>query len=134
MIGLAQINQTLDKPDNMLNVLGGFRRDGGPEHIERVHFIVKFVNIFCGDSRAGVARLIGFFDNFIIHIRKIAHIGHLIPELHQPAVHHVKHHHGTGMTDMAGIIYRGTAHVHAGFIGSNWNKFFFFPAQGIINP
>ncbi len=133
MIGLILVNQHLDKFYNMSDMPSRLGFNGGTKHIECVHFIMEFINIFLCNRRTLFPGLIGFFNNFIIHIGKISDIFHGIAQLGKPAIDRIKHDNRTCMTDMTGIINGRPAHIHAHLIFYQGYKFFFFTMQCIIN-
>ncbi|MNR14934.1 hypothetical protein D3C85_1314340 [compost metagenome] len=61
----------------------------------------------------GLAVVVGALDDLVVDVGDIAHIGHLIATLAQPAGDHVERHHHPRVTDMAEVVNRHAAHVHA---------------------
>ena len=59
-------------------------------------------------------------NNFVVNISDIAHIAHLQAAGFEPALHHVKGHHHAGMANVAVVVHRHAAHIHAhlpGYLG-----------------
>ena len=73
------------------------------------------------------------FDDLVIDIRNVAHVGHIQPARAQPTTHHVKHHHHAGMPQMAVVIHRHPAHVHIDLARRDGDKILFTACQRIIN-
>ena len=56
--------------------------------------------------------LLGFGDDFIVHIRKVLNIGDLVSSVLQVSPHGIKYNHGAGVADVYVIVYRWAADVH----------------------
>ena len=74
----------------------------------------------------------GTFDDFIVYVRNVAHIVHLITRGPQPALHHIEHHHHPGMAQMTIVVDGHAADVHVDFARNYGREFLFFSRERIV--
>ena len=94
-------------------IFGGAGLDIGPLHIEAIHVFMESGDIGFGYFRAAHAFAIGTGDNFIVHVREVADKSHGVALMPQIARQHVEDHGRTGMADVAVVVGRDPAGVHA---------------------
>ena len=131
-IGHVFANERFAHGDHFRNVFRGLGLHAGAFNAQAPHVLVKGVDKFFRNFLAGQAGFIGAVDDFIVHVREVAHKGHVQAGVAQIAGQHVKNHGGAGMPDMAIIIGGDAAHIHAHFAGSYGNEFFFAPVRRIV--
>ena len=99
--------------------------DRGRPDVHPLHVFFALLNVSFGNLISRNAFFIGFFDDLVIHVRKIRYKIHFISFMLQIAAHRVKYNHRTGIADVDEIIYGRTADVHADLPFLNGHKFFF---------
>ena len=72
-------------------------------------------------------------DDFVIDIGDIAHVGHFEAARPHPPLNHVEDDQHARMADVAIVINRHSANVHANLAGFDRNKILLFPDQGVID-
>ena len=97
-----------------------------------IHVFVEGGNVGFGYFRAGFALAVGTGNDFVVHVGKVAHEGHVVAEMTQIAVQHVEHHRGAGVADMTEIVGRNAAGVHAHLAGPARLEVFLAACHGII--
>ncbi len=65
-------------------------------------------------------------NDFVVNIGDVTHVVHIVSNGTQPAVHHIEHHHHPRMSEMAIVIYRHAAHIHADLARRHGLKCLFF--------
>ncbi len=131
-IGMAVVDQALDNGDDIVDMVGCLGFDGGTQHPQPVHVLVKGGNVAIRDGAVITAFLVGPVDDLVVDVGIVADIGHLIPAKTQVAVDHVKDDPGPGMADVAEVVDRHAADIHAHLAWYAGNKRFFFTGKGII--
>ena len=112
-IGKPLVFKQLDKVEHLRHVVGGTRLVVRPLHAQRVGVLVH------GGNEAASERTNGFVvfhrpaDDLVIDVGDVADIGDRVTARSEPALHSIKHHHDAGMPDMAKIVNRHAADVHA---------------------
>ena len=79
------------------------------------------------------ARLLIDAPREIVDIGDVAHIGHVEATGAQPALNHVENHQHAGMSEMAVVVNRHAANVHADLARFDRNKILLFPDQGVVD-
>ena len=112
---------------------------GGPWFMVRagyaqgIRVLMQGGNHAVGQAADGLAVLQRTLDDFVVNVGDVAHIGHPQPVAFEPALHHIKRHHGARMTQVAQVIDRHAADVHADVAGLNRRKMFQRTRQRVVN-
>ena len=74
--------------------------------------------------------------DLVIHIREVAHIGHVIRpvDMAQQAEQRVEHHHGAGIAQMRPVIDGGAADIHPHICRVDRGEGFLCPCCGVVQP
>jgi hypothetical protein len=59
----------------------------------------------------------GAADDLVVDVGDVAHIGHAQAAGLEPALHHIKRHHHARMADVAQVVHRHAADIHAYMAG-----------------
>ena len=105
----------------------------GAQYTERIGILVHESNEAIGQLLNRFAIFDRPLDDLVVDIGDVANISHIKPGRLEPAVHHVKDDHYAGMTQMAVVVDRHAANIHANFIGLDWRKKLLFTLQGIMD-
>ncbi|MCY1234348.1 hypothetical protein D9M72_469290 [compost metagenome] len=95
----------------------------GTDHAQRGGVFVHVLDEARGQRADGLAILGGAADDLVVDIRDVLHICHLVAGGTQPAMHHVEHHHHARVANVAVVVHRHAADIHAdlaGFDGHEW--------------
>ena len=98
------------------NVLGGARLEIGTQHIEPCFIFMHRGDHAASEGLEGFTVLLGAPNDLVVDIGDVAHIGQLVAAMAQPARNHIECHHYPCMPDVAEVIDRHTADVHADLI------------------
>ena len=96
------------------------------------HIFLTLFDVTLGNFFGGNAFLVGFCDDFIIHIGKVGHIVDLVALVLHVTAGCVKNDHRAGISDMDKVINRGAADVHLDLSRLQRHKFFFFLCQCVV--
>ena len=99
-IGMAVFYQLPDHLQHSADFLGSLGMSGRRLHIEGFHILPAFRYITFGNDCGIHTFLYGLFNNFIIHIGKVAHIIYFIAFMLKITAHRIKYNHGTGIAYM----------------------------------
>ncbi len=144
-IGMATLDQRSDHVDHLADVIGCARLMIGALRPQSVHVGVipadGLLGALAGQffQRAGgtglFARRRSRVD-LVIHVGKIAHIGHMIRaiDVAQQPHQHIDHHHGTGIAQMRPVINRRTAKIEPHVLRVDGPENFFPAGFGIRQP
>ena len=114
-------------------MFGGFGLDIGADHAQRIGVFMHGGNKTCGQFADGFAVFSGTGDDFVVDIGDVAHISERIALRTQPTGNHVEHHHHAGVAEVAIIVHRHAAHIHAHVFGVERNEGFFLAGEGVVN-
>ena len=114
-IGMALFNQRLDHRDHLGNIP---RRAGHGIWLKRAdsgHIFKIPANRLFGDLANRAACICGLRVDLVVHIREIAHIGHVLGpiDMAQKPIKHIKHNHRTRIADMGTVIDCWPTDIHA---------------------
>ena len=120
LVGQTFAFECADKIEHFLHVFGGTGLFGRTQHAQRIAVFVHGGDVAIGQLLDRFTALIGAIDNLVVDIGNVAHILDLIALRHQPAVHHIEHHHDAGMAQVTEVVDRHAAHVHAHLPRVDW--------------
>ena len=106
-----------DHPQHLRHIVGGARLQGGRLYAQGAYVLVHGRNHLVGERAYGDAALQGAPDDLVVNVGDVAHIGDLVVAGLEPTLHHVKRHHHAGVADMAEVVNRHAANVHAHMTG-----------------
>jgi hypothetical protein len=86
-----------------------------------------------GQGAEGLAVVIGAIDDLVVDVGDVAHIVDVEPLGPQVTGHHVEHHHDPRMPEVAEVIYRHAADVHAHLSGYDGAEFVFRPGEAVVD-
>jgi hypothetical protein len=102
-----------DHAQHLRHVFGGARLQRGALDTQRIRILVQRIDHAIGQAADGLAVFHRTPDDLVVDVGDVAHIGHLVAAGAQPALHHVESHHGARMAQVAEVIDRHAADVHA---------------------
>lgn len=107
---------------------------GRPLYAQRIGVLVQGLDHAVGQRAYGFAVFDGAFDDLVVNVRDIAHVGDLQATCFQPALDHVKRHHGARVTQVAQVVNRHAAYIHADLAWNQGRKIFYFTRQRVVYP
>ena len=105
---------------------------GGALHAKRVGVAVQVIDHAVGERLDGFAIVQRPTDDFVVNVGDIAHISHRIATGLEPALHHIKGEHGAGVAQVAIVIHRHAADIHAHAAGLDRGEVLQSPRQRIM--
>jgi hypothetical protein len=125
--------ENVDHFEHAVDVLRRARLEIGLFDAERRGVFVHRLDETGGEC---VDRLVVFEcapDDLVVDIRDIAHVRELVTRGAQPALHHIEHHHHPRVPQMAVVVNRHSADVHADFARRDWQEILLLPRERVIN-
>ena len=142
-IGITGIKDFLHQLNLLHHMAGGQRLDAGAQHVQLVHGLVVAVGVVLRHLHGLQLLQAGLLGNLVLafvsivfqvtHIGDVAHIAHLIAQMHQVAVQHIESDGGPGVAQMTVAIDGGTADIHAHVVGSEGFEKLFLVRKSIVN-
>jgi len=83
------------------------------------------------DRRAALGRAL---DDLVVDVGDIAHVGDAQAARAQPALHHVENHEHAGVAEVAVVVHRHAADVHAHFARANRHEVLLGPRERVVDP
>ena len=134
LISQSFLLQRTDQGQHLRHELGGTRLVGGALNAQRVGVLVQGHDHAVRQGANGLAVFNRTADDLVVDIGDVAHIGDLQATGFEPALHHVKRHHRPGMAQMAEVINRHPADIHADMPRHKWRKILYCTRQRVVNP
>ena len=131
----ARLNilKPLDERQHLRHIFGGARLVRGALYAQRVGILVQGIDHAVGQAADGFAVVHGALDDFVVDVGDVAHVGHAVAAGAQPALHHIKRHHGAGMAQVAQVVHGHAADVHAHMAGFERGKRFQCTRQRVVD-
>ena len=133
LVGQALVGQLANQRQHLRHVVGGARLVGGALYAQRVGILVQGIDHAVGQTADGFAVVHGALDDFVVDVGDVAHVGHAVAAGAQPALHHIKRHHGAGMAQVAQVVHGHAADVHAHMAGFERGKRFQCTRQRVVD-
>ena len=113
-IGVSLGDQIFDHRDHLRNIGGGAWHVVGLKRADFGHIVQKPLGCLGGDLSDRPSALCCARVDLVIHIREVAHIGHMgvAIDMTQQPVEHVKHDHGARIAQMGAVVHRGPTDIH----------------------
>ena len=109
----------------------GFHR--GRLDAQRADVLVHGGDHLVGELADGDATLQRTFDDLVVNVGDVAHIGHAHAAGLEPALHHIKRHHHAGVANVAQVINGHAADVHADVARFERRKVFQCTRQRVVD-
>ena len=90
-------------------------------------------DVAVGQLLNAFAALVSAGDDFVINIRNITDVFHLIALRPEPAIDHIEYHHHTGVAQVTEVVNGHATDVHAHLPRMNRLQRGFFAGQGVID-
>jgi hypothetical protein len=100
---------------------------------ERLGVLVQRVDHAVGQRADALAVLDGAADDLVVDVGDVAHVGHVEAAHLEPALNHVERDHRAGMAEVAVVVDRHAANVHAHLSGVQWGEFLQFTRQRVVD-
>jgi hypothetical protein len=94
---------------------------------------VKGIDEFFRHVRTSDALLVGALDDLVVDVGEVTHVLHVEPGVFEIAVNDVERDVAARVPDVAIIVNRHAAHVHADFAGVDRFEFFLLTGEGIVD-
>lgn len=122
LVGVALLLKLLDEAEHFGDVVGGAGLVRGREAAEREHVLLHRAAELLGELGRRDAALGSAADDLVVDVRDVAHEGHLHAGGLEPAAHDVEGHEGAAVADVAVVVDRHAADVHADVVGFDRGK------------
>ena len=132
-VGQPLVDQPTDHRQHLRHVVGRARLSQGTLYAQRVRILVQRVDHAVGQGTDGLAIFDRAADDFVIDVGDVAHVAHTQAARLEPALHHVKCHHGTGVSQVAQVVHGHAADIHAHMPGLQGRKRLKGTRQGAVN-
>ena len=114
-ICISFLDQCTDHIQHTLDFLRSQRMCSCRFYIHIVHIFFALFDVLLGHLLGCTALFHGFFDDLVIHIRKVRHIIYFVSFVFHISAHSVKYNHRTGISNMDKVIYGRSAYIHTYF-------------------
>ena len=131
-VGVALGFQGLNQTEHLRHEGRSARLVGRALYTQSVGIAVQIIDHAVGERLDGFTIVQRPADDFVVNIGDVAHISHLIATGLEPALHHIKGEHGAGVAQVAIVIHRHAAYIHAHTAGLDGGEIFQLPGQGIM--
>ncbi len=134
-VGVPVLDQGLDHRHDLADVSGRARFLVRRQHAQRHRIFVHLIDKALRQRADRHVIFICALDDLVVDVGDVAHVGHLLiaVNLTQVARDHVEHHHHARVADVAEVVYRHAAHIHADIVRINRCEGFFFAREIIVN-
>ena len=132
-VGEAALLEHADHLQHPGDVLGRARLEVGLLDPERGGVLVHRRDEARGQRLDRLAVLLRALDDLVVDIGDVAHVGDVEPERAQPAPHHVEHHHDPRVAEMAVVVDRHAADVHAHLAGYQGDKLLLLASERVVD-
>jgi hypothetical protein len=133
LVGMTFFNKPLDQSNHLRDVLRGLRFNGRGHQPQGPHIGIELLDVPAGDLLEADAFFLGPFDDLVVHISEVAHIGNLIPLVPEKSIDHIENHGAAGVADVAEVINRDPAGIHTDPPLVQGDKLFLFLGHGVID-
>ena len=111
-VGMAALDQALDKRDHGADLLGGFRADIRILHASRAHVLDEQTRVLLGHLGGRARLLSGALDDLVVHVGHVLHEGDVEAAPGEVAADHIEGDERARVADVDAVVHRGPAHVH----------------------
>ena len=132
-IGQALAFELADQAEHLPDIVGRARLMGRPLNPHCTDVPVHRRDHLVGQRANRDAALKRTPDDLVIDVSDIAHIGDAVAALLEPALHHIEGHHHSRMADMAEIVNRHAADIHAHLTRHERGKRLDRTGQGVVD-
>ncbi len=132
-IGEAAVLERLDHLQHARDMLGCARLEIGLFDPERRVVLVHRRDEARGQRLDRLMVLLRALDDLVVDVGDVAHVGHLESERAQPAAHDVEHQHDPRMAEVAVVVDRHAADIHADAAGNQRDELLLFASQGVVD-
>ena len=133
LVGQALDLQPVDQVQHLGHVFGGARLHRRRLNAQPANVGAHDLNHFISERTDGDVALKRPLDDLVVNVGDVAHVGHTQAVDFQPALNHIKCHRHAGVTDVAQVINRHAADIHADMAGLNWGKLFQGTRQRVVD-
>ena len=133
LISQAFALQRANHRQHLRHVVGGARLVRGALDAQRVGILVQRVDHAVGQATDGLAIGDGALDDLVVNVGDVAHISNTQATGLEPALYHVKRNHRARMAEVAQVIHRHAAHIHAHMARFERNEVFQSTRQRVVD-
>ena len=98
-----------------------------------IGILVQRLDHAVGQGADGLTVFHGTADDLVVNVGDIAYVAHLQATGLEPALHHIKGHHGTGVAEVAQVVHSHATHIHAHMAGLDRQQRQHGTRQGAVN-
>jgi hypothetical protein len=102
-------------------------------HAQRVGILVHRGYEALRELMDGFAVLRRALDDLVVDVGDVAHVVHVVTARLQPAIYHVEHHHHSRMAEVAVVVHRHAAHIHADFVWGDRLEVLLVAGEGVVD-
>ena len=117
----------------MRHIVHGTRLVRGSLNAQGIGILVQGIYHALRERLNGFAVFKSALDDFVVNVGDVSNISHLQTTDLEPSLHHVKRHHGTRVAEVAQVVHRHAADVHAHLARLNGNECFQLTRERVEN-
>ena len=125
--------QLADQVEHFRHELSGARLVVRAQDAERIGIFMHEGDETVGQLLDRFAIFDGTPDDLVIDVGNVADVGHVVTAGLEPAIDHVEDDHDAGVPEVAVVINRHAAHVHAYLARFDGREKLLFPFQGVMD-
>ena len=129
----AFLLQRADHGQHLRHIVGGAGLQLRPLDTQGIGVLVQGVDHAIGQAADGFAVFNGALDDLVVNVGDVAHVSDLQARGAQPTLHDVECHHGPRMPQMAQVVHRHAAHVHAHMTGFGGGEIDHVTRKRVVN-
>ena len=133
VVGVAVVDEGLHEFDDLGNGLAGLGLDVGRADAQGGHVGAGAVDVDLGPVQRIHAVFVGGGNDLVVHIRPVAHIGHIVALVFQIAADHIELQRLLGVADVGVGVGGDAAGVHPYLLVLYGLEFRLFPGKTVIN-
>ena len=133
LVGQAFGLQPVDQCQHLGHVLRGARLQRGRLYAQPADVGAHDLDHFVSERADGDVALKRPLDDFVVNVGDVAHVGDAQAAGFEPALYHVKRHRHAGVADVAQVINRHAADVHAHMAGVDRGELFKGTRQRVVD-
>ena len=132
-VGQALVHQLPYEREHLRHVVSGAGLVVRALYAKGIGILVQGLDHAVGQGPNSLAILESAADDLVVNVGDVAHIAHTKATGLEPALHHIKGHHGAGMPEVAQVIHRHATHIHAHVAGLDRQQRHHGTRQGAVN-
>ena len=101
-------------------------------HAKRIGILMHRIDEALRQRMDGLFVLRSTLDDLVVDVGDVAHVGHVVTACLEPALHHVEHHHHAGMAEVAVVVHRHAAYIHANGVRDDGFEILLIAGESVV--